>query len=70
MKCGGLPWSIKLLIPSSRSSSEKWLKGRRERFIFTTMAGGPMGSMPWNAGTSRKHLLSAIDASLTRLGTD
>ncbi|MDH6164957.1 aryl-alcohol dehydrogenase-like predicted oxidoreductase [Variovorax boronicumulans] len=48
----------------------KWLKGRRERFILTTKAGGPMGPMPWDAGTSRKHLLSAVDASLERLGTD
>ncbi|MDR6858603.1 aldo/keto reductase [Variovorax guangxiensis] len=48
----------------------KWLKGRREHFILTTKAGGPMGPMPWDAGTSRKHLLSAIDASLSRLGTD
>lgn len=48
----------------------KWLKGRRERFIVTTKAGGPMGPMPWDAGTSRKHLLSAIDASLKRLDTD
>lgn len=48
----------------------KWLNGRRERFIVTTKAGGPMGPMPWDAGTSRKHLLSAIDASLKRLGTD
>lgn len=29
-----------------------------------------MGPMSWDAGTSRKHLLSAIDASLARLGTD
>ena len=48
----------------------KWLKGRRERFIVTTKAGGPMGPLPWDAGTSRKHLLSAVDASLARLGTD
>lgn len=48
----------------------RWLKGRRQRFIVTTKAGGPMGPLPWDAGTSRKHLLSAIDASLTRLGTD
>jgi len=33
----------------------KWLKGRRERFIVTTKAGGLMGPMPWAAGTSRKH---------------
>ncbi|PTB19092.1 aldo/keto reductase [Trinickia symbiotica] len=48
----------------------RWLKGRRERFIVTTKAGGPMGPLPWDAGTSRKHILSAIDASLARLGTD
>ena len=48
----------------------KCLKGRRERFILATKAGGPMGPLPWESGTSRKHLLSAIDASLTRLGTD
>lgn len=48
----------------------RWLKGRRERFILTTKAGGPMGPLPWDGGTSRKHLLSAIDASLARLGTD
>ncbi|MDR6858594.1 aldo/keto reductase [Variovorax guangxiensis] len=48
----------------------RWLKGRRQRFIVTTKAGGPMGPLPWDAGTSRKHLLSAIDASLARLGTD
>jgi aryl-alcohol dehydrogenase (NADP+) len=48
----------------------RWLKGRRHRFIVTTKAGGPMGPLPWDAGTSRKHLLGAIDASLARLGTD
>ena len=48
----------------------RWLKGRRQRFIVTTKAGGPMGPLPWDVGTSRKHLLSAIDASLARLGTD
>jgi aryl-alcohol dehydrogenase-like predicted oxidoreductase len=29
-----------------------------------------MGNAPWQQGTSRKHVLSAIDASLKRLGTD
>jgi 1-deoxyxylulose-5-phosphate synthase len=48
----------------------RWLTGRRHRFIVTTKAGGPMGPLPWDAGTSRKHLLSAIDASLARLRTD
>ena len=29
-----------------------------------------MGRKPWDQGTSRKHVLDAIDASLKRLGTD
>jgi aryl-alcohol dehydrogenase-like predicted oxidoreductase len=29
-----------------------------------------MGSVAWQQGTSRKHVLAAIDASLKRLGTD
>ena len=29
-----------------------------------------MGSSPWDRGSSRKHLLDAIDASLRRLNTD
>ncbi len=48
----------------------RWLKGRRERFILATKAGGPMGARPWEGGTARKHLLASIDASLARLGTD
>ncbi|MGH8709614.1 MAG: aldo/keto reductase [Burkholderiales bacterium] len=48
----------------------KWLKGRRERFVLATKCSGKMGEAPWQQGTSRKHVLSAIDASLRRLGTD
>jgi 1-deoxyxylulose-5-phosphate synthase len=48
----------------------KWLKGRREKFILATKCGGKMGDAPWQQGTSRKHVLHAIDASLKRLGTD
>src|SRR5580704_9481113 len=29
-----------------------------------------MGSSPWDRGSSRKHLLDAIDASLRRLNTN
>src|SRR5271154_203646 len=35
-----------------------------------TKGGGKMGPAAWNAGSSRKHLLDAIDASLRRLNTD
>jgi aryl-alcohol dehydrogenase (NADP+) len=48
----------------------KWLRGRRERFVLATKCSGPMGPAAWQQGTSRKHVLSAIDASLRRLGTD
>ena len=48
----------------------RWLKGKRGRFILGTKAGGPMGSSPWDQGSSRKHLLDAIEASLRRLNTD
>jgi aryl-alcohol dehydrogenase-like predicted oxidoreductase len=46
------------------------LKGKRERFIIATKAGGKVGPSSWDQGSSRKHLLQAIDASLRRLGTD
>jgi len=48
----------------------KWLKGRRDSFILATKCSGKMGSAPWQQGTSRKHVMRAIDASLQRLGTD
>jgi aryl-alcohol dehydrogenase (NADP+) len=48
----------------------KWLKGKREQFILATKCSGKMGSAAWQQGTSRKHVLAAIDASLKRLGTD
>jgi aryl-alcohol dehydrogenase (NADP+) len=48
----------------------KWLKGRREQFIVATKCSGKMGHAPWQQGTSRKHVMTAIDDSLRRLGTD
>lgn len=48
----------------------RWLKGRRENFIVATKCGGQAGAMPWQRGTSRKHVLNSIDTSLKRLGTD
>jgi aryl-alcohol dehydrogenase (NADP+) len=47
-----------------------WLKGKRHNFIVATKCAGAMGRNPWDQGTSRKHVLDAIDASLKRLGTD
>jgi 1-deoxyxylulose-5-phosphate synthase len=48
----------------------RWLRGKRDRFVLATKCGGQMGPAPWDQGTSRKHVLAAIDASLARLGTD
>ncbi|MFI4974154.1 MAG: aldo/keto reductase [Caulobacterales bacterium] len=47
-----------------------WLKGKRQRFIVATKCVGQTGPKPWDQGMSRKHILDAIEASLTRLGTD
>ena len=57
-------------LGSTEEITGRWLKGKRDRFIVATKAGGPMGPSPWDQGASRKHLLDAIDASLRRLGTD
>jgi aryl-alcohol dehydrogenase (NADP+) len=48
----------------------RWLKGKRHDFVVATKCFGQMGPKPWDQGMSRKHILSAIDASLTRLQTD
>jgi len=48
----------------------RWLKGRRHDYVVATKCVGRMGRKPWDQGMSRKHVLDAIDASLTRLGTD
>lgn len=48
----------------------RWLKGKRDRIVLATKCAGKMGAAPWQQGTSRKHVLDAIDASLKRLGTD
>jgi aryl-alcohol dehydrogenase-like predicted oxidoreductase len=48
----------------------RWLSNKRARFILATKGGGRMGPAAWDAGSSRKHLLDAIDASLRRLNTE
>jgi len=42
----------------------------RERWVLATKLGNPTGSGPNERGSSRRHMLSAVDASLARLGTD
>ncbi len=42
----------------------------RDRLVFTTKAKYPLSDDPNDQGLSRKHLMSAIDGSLSRIGTD
>ena len=51
----------------------KWLKAgglQREQFVIATKARGAMGDGPNDAGASRAHLMTAVEASLKRLQTD
>ena len=46
------------------------IKGRRERVLISTKTSLPTGDGPFDAGSSRHRLVSAVDAALQRLGTD
>src|ERR1700719_2258460 len=48
----------------------RWLHGKRDRFIVATKCFAPTGPAPFDGGNSRKHIMSAVEASLRRLGTD
>jgi aryl-alcohol dehydrogenase-like predicted oxidoreductase len=48
----------------------KAIGSRRDRIVLATKARFPMGDGPNDAGLSRRHLISACEASLRRLGTD
>lgn len=49
----------------------RWLKDRRrDELVIATKVFGTMGEAPNAGGLGRKHILSAVDASLRRLGTD
>src|SRR6266498_195335 len=43
---------------------------RRDEVVIATKVFFPMGDKPTQRGLSRKHIMSAIDASLRRLGTE
>src|ERR1700712_3943346 len=43
---------------------------KRDEIVLATKVFNPMGPSPNQKGLSRKHIMSAIDASLKRLGTD
>src|SRR5258708_16762428 len=54
----------------TEESLGRWLRGRRDRFIIATKCFVPTGPAPFDGGNSRKHIRSAVDASLRRLQTD
>jgi 1-deoxyxylulose-5-phosphate synthase len=62
--------------PETRGRTEeivgRWLRerGARERIVLATKCAGAMGEGPNDVGLSRKHVISACEASLRRLGTD
>ena len=46
------------------------IRGRRDKVLISTKGTFRTGPGPNDLGTSRWHLINAIDASLKRLGTD
>jgi aryl-alcohol dehydrogenase-like predicted oxidoreductase len=48
----------------------RWLPGKRDRIIIATKCFAAMGPSPMDGGNSRKHIMSAVEGSLRRLGTD
>jgi aryl-alcohol dehydrogenase-like predicted oxidoreductase len=51
----------------------RWLAqgaGRREKIVLATKLHNPMGNLPLDRGLSARHIRSACEASLRRLGTD
>lgn len=46
------------------------IKGKRQRLLISTKATFPAGDGVNDYGSSRQHLLDAVDGSLKRLGTD
>src|SRR3954467_11737176 len=46
------------------------LKGRRDKALISTKATFRFGDGPNDIGSSRYHLISAVESSLKRLGTD
>jgi aryl-alcohol dehydrogenase-like predicted oxidoreductase len=48
----------------------RWLAGKRHDFIVATKCFGAVGRNRWDRGSSRKHILDAVEGSLRRLQTD
>jgi aryl-alcohol dehydrogenase-like predicted oxidoreductase len=48
----------------------KAIKGKRQRLLLSTKVTFPTGKGPNDFGSSRQHLVTAVEKSLARLGTD
>lgn len=48
----------------------RWLERKRDGFVLATKVQGATGPRPWDVGLSRRHIVSAVEASLRRLRTD
>jgi len=46
------------------------IQAERSHWVLATKLGNPTGTGPNDRGSSRRHMLAAVDASLQRLGTD
>ena len=46
------------------------IRGKRDRLLLSTKATFPSGDGPNDYGSSRQHLIGAVDRALKRLGTD
>ncbi len=61
-------------VYGGRGKSEEFLapalKPHRRNIVIATKSAGPMGEGPYWRGASRKYLMDAVDACLTRLDTD
>ena len=61
-------------VYSNRGTSEEYLgaalKGLRHKAVIATKGRAKMGDGPNDQGTSRYHIMNAVEASLRRLGTD
>lgn len=54
----------------SEETLGKALRGRWDRFVVATKCYFPVGDGPNDRGTSRYHIMNAVEASLTRLQSD
>ena len=58
------------LIGRTEEILGRWLAGRRDDYVVATKCSIPTGPLPFQGGNARRHVTSAVEASLRRLRTD